>query len=51
MGMSDTQFKDILHRDLKLFKRLEQLLEADNKEEVLKEIKEEIERINTGLQD
>lgn len=51
MGMSDTQFKDILRRDLKLFKRLEQLLEADNKEEVLKEIKEEIERINTGLQD
>lgn len=51
MGMSDTQFKDILRRDLKLFKRLEQLLEDDKKEEVLKEIKEEIERINTGLQD
>lgn len=51
MGMSDPQFKDILRRDLKLFKRLEQLLEDDKKEEVLKEIKEEIERINTGLQD
>lgn len=49
--MSDTLFKDFLRRDLKLFKRLEQLLEDDKKEEVLKEIKEEIERINTGLQD
>lgn len=51
MGMSDAQFKDILRRDLKLFKRLEQLIESDAKEEVLKEIREEIERINTGLQD
>lgn len=51
MGMSDAQFKDILRRDLKTFKHLEKLLESDEKEETLKEIKEEIERINTSLQD
>ncbi len=51
MGMSDAQFKDILRRDLKIFKRLEELLDSDKKDEALKEIREEIERINTGLQD
>ena len=51
MEISDVVFKDTLRRDLKIFKRLEELLDSDKKEEALKEIKEEIERINTGLQD
>lgn len=51
MGMSDAQFKDMLRRDLILFKRLKQLLEEDKKEEIKKAIKEEIDRINMSLQD
>lgn len=51
MGMSDIQFKDNLRRDLKTFKHLKELLEADKKEEALEEINKEIERINASLQD
>lgn len=51
MGMSDAQYKDILRRDLKTYEHLKELLLSNKQEETLKEIEEEIKRINSSLQD
>ncbi len=51
MGRSDAQFKDSLRKDLKTFERLKELLTSDKREDALKEIEEEIKRINSSLQD
>lgn len=51
MGMSDAQFKDFLRRDLNSLKRFKELLDSDKKEELLKALEQEIERVNASLQD
>lgn len=51
MGMSDAQFKDSLRKDLKTFEHLKELLSSEKQEEALKEVEEEIKRINSSLQD
>ena len=51
MGQTDIQFKDDLRKDLILFERLKELAEADRKEELIKTLDKEINRINASLQD
>lgn len=51
MGMSDTQYKDILRRDLKTFEHIKELLASNKLEDAMKEVEEEIKRINSSLQD
>lgn len=51
MGQTDAQFKDSLRKDLKTFEHLKELLTLNKQEEALKEVEEEIKRINLSLQD
>ena len=50
-GMSDAQFKDSLRKDLIMLERFKKLAESDKKEELLKELEKDIQRINASLQD
>lgn len=51
MGQTDAQFKDSLRKDLKTFERIKELLTSNKQEAALKEIEDEIKRINSSLQD
>lgn len=51
MGMSDAQYKDVLRRDLRTFEHLKELIASNKQEELMKEVEEEIKRINSSLQD
>lgn len=51
MGQTDAQFKDSLRKDLKTFERIKELLTSNKPEAALKEIEDEIKRINSSLQD
>ncbi len=51
MGQTDIQFKDNLRKELIMLERFKDLADADKKEELIKEINKEINRINASLQD
>ena len=51
MGQTDIQFKDDLRKELIMLERFKELAESDKKEELLKELNKEINRINASLQD
>ena len=48
---SDIQYKDELRKDLIMLERFKELATADKKDELIKELNKEIQRINASLQD
>lgn len=48
---SDIQYKDELRKDLIMLERFKELANADKKDELIKELDKEINRINASLQD
>ena len=48
---SDIQYKDELRKDLIMLERFKELANADKKDELIKELDKEIQRINASLQD
>lgn len=49
--MGDIQFKDDLRKDLIMIERFKELALNDKKEDLIKEIEKEIERIRKSLED